>query len=86
MLHFLNQHALQIVDVHQFPRTTLMLSSQATSLIQYLQFMKGRRLWAYEDLSLKRTTLPSAEALAALVEHVRVGAVLGEARKLHVHR
>lgn len=43
---------------------------QATHLIKYLQSMKGRRLWSYEDLSLgQQQQLPSAIALAGLVQH-----------------
>eukprot|EP00775_Hariotina_reticulata_P013221 gene13221-13351_t len=43
---------------------------QATHLIKYLQSMKGRRLWSYEDLSLHtQQELPSAVALAGLVQH-----------------
>ncbi|WIA40102.1 hypothetical protein OEZ86_013510 [Tetradesmus obliquus] len=43
---------------------------QATHLIKYLQSMKGRRLWAYEDLALgQQQQLPSATALAGMVQH-----------------
>ena len=36
-------------------------------LIQHLQAMRGRRLWAYEDATLLQARLPSAEALRQLV-------------------
>ena len=37
------------------------------SLIQHLQAMRGRRLWAYEDCTLQHPQLPSAESLRQLV-------------------
>ena len=43
---------------------------QVTSLINYLQAMRGRRLWAYEDVRLTETRLPSAAALTALTNAI----------------
>lgn len=37
------------------------------ALIQHLQALRGRRLWAYEDATLLQPHLPSAEALRQLV-------------------
>lgn len=45
--------------------------AQATSLIQYLQALQGRRLWANEDVTLTDVRLRSASALAALANAVR---------------
>jgi hypothetical protein len=42
-------------------------TSAVMSLLKYLQGMRGRRLWAYEDISLRQQELPSARALASLV-------------------
>jgi hypothetical protein len=40
-------------------------TQQATHLIKYLQSMKGRRLWSYEDLALgQQQQLHSATALS----------------------
>ena len=36
-------------------------------LIKYLQAMRGQQLWPYEEVSLTRTRIPSANALKALV-------------------
>ena len=40
------------------------------ALIRYLLSMRGRRLWQYEECGLKRPELPSAAALASLVNSV----------------
>ena len=40
---------------------------QVTSLIKYLQSMQGRRLWAYEHITLTSTQLASSIALSSLV-------------------
>lgn len=37
------------------------------SLIKYLQSMRGRRLWAFEDATLEEPLLASAAALGQLV-------------------
>ena len=39
-------------------------------MIKYLQSMRGRRLWAEEDITLRQTHLASSIALAALVNAV----------------
>lgn len=36
-------------------------------LIKYLQAMRGQQLWPYEQVSLTRARVPSANALRALV-------------------
>ena len=43
---------------------------KVTSLLTYLQAMRGRRLWHYEDVSLMRINLPSAIALSALTNAI----------------
>ena len=43
---------------------------QVSSLINYLQAMRGRRLWHYEDVKLTRTQLPSALALHELTNAI----------------
>ena len=43
---------------------------KVTSLLTYLQAMRGRRLWHYEDVSLTRINLPSAMALSALTNAI----------------
>lgn len=47
------------------------------ALIQHLQALRGRRLWAYEDASLAHTRLPSAEALRQLV-HAMLASIFFE--------
>lgn len=44
---------------------------QANALIKYIQSMRGRRLWPAEDIGLdhRQQQLPSAEALASMVQH-----------------
>lgn len=43
---------------------------QATHLIKYLQSMRNRRLWAYEDVCMDQSlSLPSAAALTGMVQH-----------------
>jgi hypothetical protein len=44
--------------------------NQVTALIQYLQSLRGRRLWPNEDPTLERPQPPSAAALASLVDHL----------------
>lgn len=39
---------------------------KVTSLLTYLQTMRGLRLWHYEDVGLGQLQLPSALALSAL--------------------
>jgi hypothetical protein len=41
-----------------------------SQLIQYLQSLRGRRLWPNEDPTLERPLPPSAGALAGLTDHL----------------
>ena len=43
---------------------------QVTSLIKYLQSMRGRRLWPHQDASLLEPNPPSSTALTALANAV----------------
>ena len=58
------------LELHMNSGALLIEHQQVTSLIKYLQSMRGRRLWAKEDVSLRRTHLASSVALAALVNAV----------------
>jgi hypothetical protein len=51
--------------------------AQVTALIQYLQSLRGRRLWPNEDPALSRPHPPSADALASLVDQL-LGALVFE--------
>jgi hypothetical protein len=43
---------------------------KVTSLLTYLQAMRGRRLWHYEDVTLTQISLPSSLALSALTNAI----------------
>ena len=58
------------LELHKNSGALLTEHHQVTSLIQYLQSMRSRRLWAYEDITLRHTYLASSTALAALVNAV----------------
>lgn len=55
------------LEVHKNGGVLLTEYQQVTSLIKYLQSMQGRRLWAYENVTLTATQLASSVALSALV-------------------
>eukprot|EP00798_Chlamydomonas_sp_ICE-L_P017184 gene17184-23501_t len=44
--------------------------SEVLELVRYLLSMRGRRLWLHEDCGLRRSEVPSAAALASLVDAV----------------
>ncbi|DBA89055.1 TPA: hypothetical protein ACH3X2_000264 [Trebouxia sp. C0005] len=58
------------LELHKNSGALLTEHHQVTSLIKYLQSMRSRRLWAYEDITLRHTYLASSTALAALVNAV----------------
>lgn len=58
------------LELHKSSGALLMEYQQVTGLIKYLQSMRGRRLWANEDVTLQHTQLASSVALAALVNAV----------------
>lgn len=58
------------LELHKSSGALLTEYRQVTSLIKYLQSMRGRRLWANEDVTLQHTQLASSAALAALVNAV----------------
>lgn len=58
------------LELHKSSGALLTEYRQVTSLIKYLQSMRGRRLWANEDVTLQHTELASSAALAALVNAV----------------
>lgn len=58
------------LELHKSSGALLTEYRQVTSLIKYLQSMRGRRLWANEDVTLQHTQLASSVALAALVNAV----------------
>ncbi|KAL3146697.1 hypothetical protein ABBQ32_000921 [Trebouxia sp. C0010 RCD-2024] len=58
------------LELHKTSGALLTEYRQVTSLIKYLQSMRGRRLWAHEDVTLRHTQLASSVALAALVNAV----------------
>ena len=58
------------LELHKSSGALLTEYQQVTSLIKYLQSMRGRRLWAAEDITLQHTHLASSVALAALVNAV----------------
>lgn len=61
------------LEVHKNGGALLTEYQQVTSLIKYLQSMRGRRIWAYEHVTLTRTQLASSVALSALVRAVMDG-------------
>ena len=58
------------LELHKNSGALVSEHHQVTSLIKYLQSMRGRRLWANEDITLRHTYLASSTALAALVNAV----------------
>ena len=76
------QHAQQILinllyslsarhlELHKNGGALLTEYQQVTTLIKHLQSMRGRRLWAYEHVTLAHTQLASSVALSALVRAV----------------
>ncbi|KAK9829934.1 hypothetical protein WJX72_008722 [[Myrmecia] bisecta] len=58
------------LEVHRAAGAMVREYAQVTSLIAYLQSMQGRRLWAYEDVTLAADALPSTAALTALVNAI----------------
>ena len=43
---------------------------KVTSLLTYLQAMRGKRLWSYEDVAVQHIALSSAFALTALTSAI----------------
>lgn len=70
LLNLLYSLSARHLHLHNTSAAFLTQHAQVTSLIKYLQSMRGRRLWAEEDITLRQTHLASSIALAALVNAV----------------
>lgn len=70
LINLLYSLSARHLEVHKNAGALLPEYQQVTSLIKYLQSMRGRRIWAYEHVTLTRTQLASSVALSALVRAV----------------